>query len=110
MEKESFLAALMAALATYVQADAMIGAMFGSAFFMMLPFIEGLLKRFFMSFVSAGCGYSVGIAVNAPHAMWSAIAAAALAVIILTSAVEYFSTVKFSDVIIKALEILRMLK
>lgn len=110
MEKESLAAAVLAALATYVQPDAIVGAMFGSAFFMMLPFIEGLIKRLFMSFVSAGCGYSVGIAVSAPHAMWSAIAAAALAVIVLTSAVEYFSTVKFSDVIIKAIEIMRMLK
>lgn len=110
MEKEALAVFMLAGLVAYLETDAAVGAMFGSAFFMMLPFTEGLIKRFFMSFLSAGCGYSVGIAVSAPHAMWSAIAGSALAVIILTSAAEYFSNVKFSDVIIKAIEIMRMFR
>lgn len=110
MEKETLAVFVIAGIVTYLETDAAVGAMFGSAFFMMLPFNDGLIRRFFMSFISAGCGYSVGIAVSAPHAMWSAIVGSALSVIILTSAFEYFESVKFSDVIIKAIEVMRMFR
>lgn len=107
--KESLLVILAAAAST-LQADAIIGACFGAAFFLMMPFIESALKRIGMAVFSVGCGYSVGIANNPPHIMWTAILGSALAVVVLTAVVAYFEDVKLSEIITKAIEIMRALK
>lgn len=110
MDRELSASVLLVTIAANMQPDALIGAIFGAAFFMMLPFIQGIVKRAAMSFLSVGAGYYIGIAAGAPHIGWAAIAGAALSVIILTSAANYFSTSNFADIIGKLLDIVRTFK
>lgn len=109
-EIKASLLMIMAAAASTLQADAIVGACFGAAFFMMMPFIESAFKRIGMAVFSVGCGYSVGIANSPPHIMWTAILGSALAVVVLTAVVAYFEDAKLSEIITKAIEIMRALK
>lgn len=109
-ENKASLLIIVAAAASTLQADALIGACFGAAFFMMMPIVESAAKRIGMAVFSAGCGYSVGIANTHPHAMWTAILGSALAVVVLTAVLAYFEDVKLSEIITKVIEIMRALK
>lgn len=111
MNRESSAGAALAAVtAAGMQADILIASLFGAAFFMMLPFIESLLRRAAMSFLSVGFGYSVGVAAPGGHAMWVAAVGAALAVILLTSISTYLHTASLPDVMERVAAFIRGLK
>lgn len=89
---DSLVATVAFVVAAWINADAAVGAAFGSAFFLLNAEQHPMPKRLAYACISAGVGYGAGVAAGGSWTLLVSAATAAIGVVALTSVSKSIET------------------